>query len=266
MCRKRIDSVSGAGSGSGARAPVFMLAALTTACHVSAPIEPVPKASGAEANLPSKTPSSPALVPSPPTASLERLPPFTACPSGTFQVGGHPPVATERYCLVVEENRREGRYTRWYDNGLFAEEVDYVGGKVHGRYVSLSDTGESREAGNYVDGRRSGLWTGWQRGHLAFTGEFQSDLQHGHFAAWNRDTNTVEAVGQFRFGEPCGTFRCFDAVGRPSRCEKLDGKCPTTDTGGTCPVCDSIPPKAAPAPMSAVSSQPGETVDVAPQP
>lgn len=182
--------------------------------------------------------------PSPPTASLERLPPFTGCPAGTLQIGGQPPVATERLC-VTPPNEREGRYTRWYENGLFAEEVDYIRGRQEGRSVSLTDDGLPREAGTFVNGRKSGLWTSWQYGQLAYTGEFLNDLQHGPFAAFDRETATLSAVGQFRYGEPCGAFQCFSAGGAPTACAALEGKCPTTPTGGECPACETIPPRAA---------------------
>ena len=216
------------------RAHSALCAVGLAACNVGAPHEPAALTSPATV-----------AVPAPPTASVDRLTAFVTCPAGALQVGGSPPEATERLC-VTPPNEREGRYTRWYENGRFAEEVDYRHGLQEGRSVSWTDDGLPREAGTYVAGRKNGLWTTWQYGKLAFTGEFVDDLQHGSFAAYDRDTATLSAVGAFRYGEPCGRFACYTPEGSPTACTALEGKCPTTATGGECPPCEQIPRRAPP--------------------
>jgi len=222
---------------------------LLSTCSVGAPSDTP------HATVPAALASSPQAPPTPPTAAVERLPEFVGCPAGTLQIGGSPPVATERMC-VTPPNEREGRYTRWYENGRFAEEVDYRRGLQEGRSVSMTDDGQPREAGTFVAGRKTGLWTSWQYGKLAFTGEFRDDLQHGAFAAFDRDTATLSAVGSFRFGEPCGRFECYTTSGSPSACTALEGKCPTTPTGGECPACETIAPRGAPGDASSPPSKP----------
>ena len=56
---------------------------------------------------------------------------------------------------------KNGVYTRWYPDGVKAEELRYKKGKKTGRYVDWYKNRVKKSEGNYINDEKNGTWTTW---------------------------------------------------------------------------------------------------------
>ena len=161
------------------------------------------------------------------------------CPKGATLKGAYPPKGDELWCEL--DGKRHGDYTRWHDTRKVAEHVSYRFGKQEGPSAIWDPDGRLTEEGTYRGGQRQGRWKSYRDGHLNFEGDFKDDKQHGLFRNF-AGNGVKQGEGQFRDGEPCGTFQCWSwETGDPTECKPLENApaCTLTKTGAQCPPCDA---------------------------
>lgn len=56
---------------------------------------------------------------------------------------------------------KNGVYTRWYPDGVKAEELRYKKGKKSGHYVDWYKNRVKKSEGNYINDEKDGAWTTW---------------------------------------------------------------------------------------------------------
>jgi len=56
----------------------------------------------------------------------------------------------------IHNNKKEGIYKSYYENGQLKVEVNYIDGLRHGIFKSYHDNGQLCEEVNYIDDKRNG--------------------------------------------------------------------------------------------------------------
>jgi len=68
-------------------------------------------------------------------------------PSGAIQIKG-----------LMLNNKREGLWTAYYENGVKQSESTYQSGVLHGRTASFYTNGQVRYIGYFLGGKKDGKW------------------------------------------------------------------------------------------------------------
>jgi hypothetical protein len=216
--------------------PGSALALALTACRGAAPPPPAPAPDAAVVAEVLAVTHVPVPDLSDPAELLAHPPMQLTCPPGSEVRGDPPPAGHEVYC--EKDGKRVGLSIRWHhETDTIAEVQTWKDSKRNGAAAQWDKDGSPLEAGVYRDDLRTGHWTTFQEGKKAFEGDFLDDLQHGHFVAY-AGNGQKQGEGEFRKGQPCGTFQCWDwETGNPTGCVPLDGMCPLTPTGAQCKAC-----------------------------
>lgn len=83
--------------------------------------------------------------------------------------------------IVVEEieyvkGRRQGRYNKFYDNGVPMIEAYYQNDCLEGDYVSYYPNGIQKTEGRYHQGKKTGAWKTYDlEGHLISTDNYENE-------------------------------------------------------------------------------------------
>jgi antitoxin component YwqK of YwqJK toxin-antitoxin module len=68
----------------------------------------------------------------------------------------------------VENDKRNGKWSYWYENGNLWSECDYQNGLRHGKSVVYFENGTKRYEGNFENDKPVGIWYFWdENGTLA---------------------------------------------------------------------------------------------------
>lgn len=60
---------------------------------------------------------------------------------------------------MMKDNKRDGLWKSWYENGLPWSETTFKGGKKNGRTTTWYDNGNKRYEGFFTNDSESGRWT-----------------------------------------------------------------------------------------------------------
>ena len=111
-------------------------------------------------------------------------------PNGTPQL---------KYKLV--HGRRDGLWQRWDEQQVLREEVEYMGGRKHGKVTYYHPNGKKELAGYHRFNERAGIWEGW---HEDGSPSFRSTYHDGKLQLWEQyDANGVSRTygkAKSRFG------------------------------------------------------------------
>jgi antitoxin component YwqK of YwqJK toxin-antitoxin module len=62
-----------------------------------------------------------------------------------------------------KEDKYEGKWTLWYDNGQKQWEENYKNGKLEGKRTTWYDNGQKESEGYHKNGKQKGKWTFWDK-------------------------------------------------------------------------------------------------------
>ena len=63
---------------------------------------------------------------------------------------------------LMKDNKREGLWKSWYENGLPWSETTFKEGKKNGKTTTWYDNGNRRYEGFFTNDKESGRWTFWK--------------------------------------------------------------------------------------------------------
>ena len=94
-----------------------------------------------------------------------------------------------RYCEgEYADNRRVGKWTFWYDNGVVAKMGAYKDGKPDGRWAYWRPNGVKEREEYYQDGVRDGLWMFYNdQAKPLRQEEYRGGNRHGTWTEWYPD-------------------------------------------------------------------------------
>ncbi len=64
----------------------------------------------------------------------------------------------KQYEGEFRNNKKDGRWTVWYNNGKVWSEGDFKNGVAHGERLNYYENGQLHIEGQYTDGKMSGTW------------------------------------------------------------------------------------------------------------
>jgi antitoxin component YwqK of YwqJK toxin-antitoxin module len=127
----------------------------------------------------------------------------------------------------MEEKENKGIFARvrHYAGKIVISEVDWVGGKQHGKAVWRYDDGTLFCVGQHRDDKCVGKWTLWhENGQKGEEGEWRDGKRHGKTTLWH-ENGQKEGEGEFREGEEHGQWTYWHENGKKkSEGEYRDGK------------------------------------------
>jgi antitoxin component YwqK of YwqJK toxin-antitoxin module len=63
---------------------------------------------------------------------------------------------------LMKDNKRDGLWKSWYENGLPWSETTFKAGKKYGKTTTWYDNGNKRYEGFFTNDKESGRWTFWK--------------------------------------------------------------------------------------------------------
>jgi antitoxin component YwqK of YwqJK toxin-antitoxin module len=63
---------------------------------------------------------------------------------------------------MMKDNKRDGLWKSWYENGLPWSETTFSNGKKNGKTTTWYENGNKRYEGFFTNDRESGRWTFWK--------------------------------------------------------------------------------------------------------
>lgn len=104
-----------------------------------------------------------------------------------------------KYKLV--HGRRDGLWQRWDEQQVLREEVEYMGGRKHGKVTYYHPNGKKELAGYHRFNERAGIWEGW---HEDGSPSFRSEYRGGELHKWEQfsadGTSRTYSKEKNRFG------------------------------------------------------------------
>lgn len=104
----------------------------------------------------------------------------------------------------IRNNRYDGLYVSWYQNGIRNEEGEYSNGERHGVWRNWQSVGASsflERQGAYWNGIPTGIWTTWHSEHQKESeGEYEGGEKVGPWKFWSRDGSVDNKTGVYEGG------------------------------------------------------------------
>lgn len=128
--------------------------------------------------------------------------------------------ATEPYTATVlpetKEQRRDGLYIAFYENGQKAGEGHFLDGKAQGLWTEWHRNGQKAAEGHYQDGKEQGLATSWyENGQKAAEGHTQDGKPQGLWTWWHSNGQKM-TEGHFQDGIKQGLWTWWHENGQKS--------------------------------------------------
>jgi len=135
-----------------------------------------------------------------------------------FYVSGQK--ATEPYTATVlpetKEQRRDGLYIAFYENGQKAGEGHFLDGKAQGLWTEWHRNGQKAGESRYQDGKQQGLGTSWyENGQKSGEGHVQNDKPQGLWTWWHENGQKM-TEGHFQDGIKQGLWTWWHENGQKS--------------------------------------------------
>ena len=74
-----------------------------------------------------------------------------------------------------KDEKMDGKYINYYENGKKESEVFYKDGELDGKYIGWYENGKKRIEKHYKNGLKEGPWTEWSKeGKKTFEGNFKN--------------------------------------------------------------------------------------------
>ena len=101
-------------------------------------------------------------------------------------------VVGERTGKIVN-GKREGEWTRWYENGRIRWRGNFKNGKDEGTYEKYYSNGQLQQKGWYQNGFRENIQLMYHRnGQLSVKGYFKNNREIGRWEFYNEDGTLAE--------------------------------------------------------------------------
>ena len=86
------------------------------------------------------------------------------------------------------DNKKEGKFTTWYENGQIKSEENYKDGKKEGKSTTWYQSGEILRENNYKNGKKEGKFTNWYENAQKKSEEnYLDDKREGKSTWWHED-------------------------------------------------------------------------------
>jgi len=101
----------------------------------------------------------------------------------------------------VEDGKRDGKWTKWRENGQKWFEEYYKDGKLDGKWTWWYENGKKMLEGNYINDKQDGKWIGWHHnGQIYIEGNYKDGKQEGKVTMWYGN-GQKEYEGKYKDGE-----------------------------------------------------------------
>jgi len=170
-----------------------------------------------------------------PQSPLARLLTLSSCPVWLRWLGAVGGVMVLVLSIIVrcedlnfKDEKADGLYTSWYENGQKESEGNWKDGKQDGLWRFWFSTGQKEQEGTYKDGKLVGLWTFWfSTGQKWSEKTYKDDKENGLGTAWYKN-GQKKSEGTYKDGWPHGPVTEWYENGQKSaesnwRDGKLDG-------------------------------------------
>ncbi len=109
----------------------------------------------------------------------------------------------ERYFVKEYDGNflKHGTFTRWYDDGMKAEEIEYVKGKKNGPYTLWYPNGVKKVEGSFVNDNFDDDFTAWyESGQKRLTVQFDEGNREGKWTRYD-EKGEVMVTASFNDGK-----------------------------------------------------------------
>ncbi len=114
----------------------------------------------------------------------------------------------EKICNY-DEDRMEGKYQYFYDNGQVNTEGFYKSGQKNGLWTWYTKFGVRDMSGNFKEDQQHGDWTYWYpTGEIAYTAQYKMGLKDGNWNYFYKDGSKFK-VGSFSNDEKEGLWETW---------------------------------------------------------
>lgn len=180
---------------------------------------------------------------------------FTACSSvETIEVKDDSGILTERFTQNKKTKQKEGKLTRFFEDGAILEESNYQKDTLHGErklfyedgqlqslekykkgsfdglYQAFYNNGQVELEGNYTNGAMNGLWTRfYETGEKMEVVSFKNNEENGPFTEYHIN-GQLKAKGAYIGGDrEHGELQLFNETGQLiKKMNCIAGRCKTT--------------------------------------
>ena len=146
-----------------------------------------------------------------PQSPLARLLTLSSCPVWLRWLGAVGGVIVLVLSIIVrcedlnfKDEKADGLYTSWYENGQKESEGNRKDGKQDGLWRFWFSTGQKEQEGTFKDGKLVGLWTFWfSTGQKWSEKTYKDDKANGLGTAWYKN-GQKKKQGTYKDGWPHG--------------------------------------------------------------
>ncbi|HEY4182308.1 MAG TPA: hypothetical protein VGM90_35995 [Kofleriaceae bacterium] len=120
--------------------------------------------------------------------------------------------------LVAEENydargRMDGAYASWRNKKVMRAQGTWASGKRTGLWTWFDRANNKEREGSYIDGKRDGTWSEWWEGKLTYTGMYLAGKPEGDFIYYDR---SGKELGRYNLKGGTGTILTFHPNRKPA--------------------------------------------------
>jgi len=102
------------------------------------------------------------------------------------------------------QNKPDGKWTDWRENGQKHSEGSYKNGKRNGKWIYWRENGKKEEEGTYKNGEKDGKWIKWHNNGQKFSeGSYKENECDGKWTGW-WDNGNKHYEGTYKDGDLYG--------------------------------------------------------------